>query len=98
MIEEEEFRSILSVAQRILDVYGHRKTSDSSRVSYTDGEMDFSRKRSVVDIFFRGSLVFRHDPNGEMTDFFESSGTWIDEVGRIAQNIPHFPSGIAGQR
>jgi hypothetical protein len=98
MIEEEEFLSILSVARRILDVYGRCEASDAPRISHTDGEMSFSSKHSVIDIFFRGSLVFRHDPNGEMTDFFEVHGIWIDEVERIAQSIPSSSSGIASQR
>jgi len=98
LIEEEEFRSTLSVAQRILDVYGRCEASDSLRMSHTDGEMSFSRKGCVIDIFFRGSLVFRHDPNGEMTDFFEVHGIWIDEIEGIAQSIPSSSSGIASQR
>ena len=58
MIEEVEFRSILSLARRVLDIYGRNETSDSSRISYTHGDVSIGSKRDVVDIFFRGSLVF----------------------------------------
>jgi hypothetical protein len=98
VIEEVEFSSILSLARRVLDVYGRGEASDSSRVSYTHGDVNFSSKREVIDIFFRGALVFRHDPKGEMTDFFETRGAWIDEMERIARSIPPSSSGIASQR
>jgi hypothetical protein len=97
MIEEVEFRSILSLARHVLDIYGRNETSDSSRISYTHGDVSIGSKR-VVDIFFRGSLVFRHDPKGEMTDFFETRGIWIDEMGRMARDIPPSSSGIASRR
>jgi hypothetical protein len=98
VIEEAEFRSILSLARRILDVYGSDETSDSSRVSYTHGDVSISSRREVVDIFFRGSLVFRYDPKGEITDFFETRGPWIDELERMARTIPSSSSGIASRR
>ena len=98
MIEEVEFRSILSLTHRLLDVYGRREASDPARASYTHGDVKISSKRDVIDIFFRGSLVFRHDPKGETTDFFETSGAWIDEIEQIAQNIPSSSSGIASQQ
>ena len=98
MIEEAEFRSILSLARRILDVYGSDETSEASRISYTHGDVSISSKREVIDIFFRGSLVFRHDPKGEITDFFETQGAWIDEMERMARAIPPSSSGIASRR
>jgi hypothetical protein len=98
LIEEVEFRSILSLARRVLDVYGRDETSDPTRVSYTRGDVKISCKRDIVDIFFRGSLVFRHDPNGGITDFFETQGVWIDEMERIARSIPPSSSGIASRR
>jgi hypothetical protein len=98
VIEEAEFRSILSLARRVLDVYGRHETSDSSRISYTHGDVNISSKRDVIDIFFKGSLVFRHDPSGGMTDFFETQGIWIDEIDRMARAIPPSSSGIASQR
>ena len=98
MIEEAEFRSILSLARRVLDVYGSDETSDPSRVSYAHGDVSISSKREVIDIFFRGSLVFRHDPKGEITDFFETRGIWIDEMERIVRAIPPSSSGIASRR
>jgi hypothetical protein len=98
VIEEAEFRSILSLARRVLDVYGSDETSDPPRISYVHGDVRISSKRAVVDIFFRGSLVFRHDPKGEITDFFETRGIWIDEMERIARAIPPSSSGIASRR
>jgi hypothetical protein len=98
VIEEVEFQSILSLARRVLDVYGRDETSDSSRISSTHGDVNISCKRGVIDIFFRGSLVFRHDPKGEITDFFETRGVWIDEMERIARAIPPSSSGIASRR
>ena len=98
MIEEKEFRFILSVAGRALDVYGLNEASDPPRVTYTEGELTISNKRGVIDIFFRGSLVFRHDPTGGITDFFETDGIWIDEMQRIGLNIPPSSSGIASRR
>jgi hypothetical protein len=98
MIEEKEFRAILSVAARALDVYGLNEASDPPRVTHTEGDLTISNKRGVIDIFFRGSLVFRHDPKGEITDFFEADGSWIDEMERIGLNIPPSSSGIASRR
>lgn len=98
MIEEEEFKAILSVAGRVLDVYGLNEASDPPRVTHTEGELKISNKRGVIDIFYQGSLVFRHDPRGEITDFFETDGIWIDEMQRIGLNIPPSSSGIASRR
>ena len=98
MIEEAEFLSILSLARRVIDVYGRDETSDPPRISYTHGDVSISSKRDVIDIFFRGSLVFRHDPKGEITDFFETRGAWLDEMERIARAIPPSSSGIASRR
>jgi hypothetical protein len=98
MIEEVEFRSILSLARRILDVYGRRETPGSPLISHTHGDVMIGCEHGVIEIFFRGSLVFRHDPKGEITDFFETSGIWIDEMGRAAQSVPSSSSGIASQR
>jgi hypothetical protein len=98
MIEEAEFQSILSLARRVIDVYGQDDTSDLSRISYTHGDVSISSKRDVIDIFFQGSLVFRHDPKGEITDFFQTRGDWLDEMERIARDIPPSSSGIASRR
>ena len=98
MIEEEEFQAILSVAGRALDVYGLNEPSDPPRVTYTEGELKISNKHGVIDIFFRGSLVFRHDPAGGITDFYETDGIWINEMERIGLNISPSSSGIASRR
>ena len=98
MIEEEAFKSVLSIAQRILDVYGHHQSADSSRITYTEGDLNIGYEDGVIEIIFRGSLVFRHDPKGEITDFYEEHGAWMDEIGRVAGNIPRGSSGIANKR
>ena len=98
MIEEEAFKSILSIAQRILDVYGRHETSDSQRIIYTEGDLNIGYENGVIDIIFRGSLVFRHDPKGEITDFYEEHGLWMDEIERVSRNIPKTSSGIANKR
>jgi hypothetical protein len=98
LIEEREFQAILSVAGRALDVYGLNEASDPPRVTHTEGDLTISNQRGVIDIFFRGSLVFRHDPTGGITDFFETDGIWIDEMERIGLNIPPSSSGIASRR
>lgn len=98
MIEEEEFKSILSIARRIIDVYGRHETADSSRIIYTEGDLNIGSESGVIDIIFRGSLVFRHDPKGEITDFYEEHGVWIDEIERVSRKIPQSSSGIDNQR
>jgi hypothetical protein len=98
MIEEEAFKSILSIAQRILDVYGRHETSDSPRIVYTEGDFNIGYEDGVIEIIFRGSLVFRHDPKGEITDFYEEHGVWMNEIERVYRNIPQDSSGIANKR
>ena len=98
MIEEEEFQSILSVARRVLDVYGCSDPSDSQRIIYTHGDININGKGTIIEIFFQGSLVFRHAPNGEITDFFEMHGDWIDEMERMARDIPSDATGTASRR
>jgi hypothetical protein len=98
MIEEEAFKSILSIAQRIIDVYGYHETSDSPRIIYTEGDLNIGYEDGVIEIIFRGSLVFRHDPKGEITDFYEEHGVWMDEIERVSRNIPETSSGVANKR
>jgi hypothetical protein len=98
VIEEEAFKSVLSIAQRILDVYGRHETSDSARIIYTEGDLNIGSENSLIDIFFRGSLVFRHDPKGEITDFYEEHGVWMDALEGVSRNIPQDASGIANKR
>ena len=98
MIEEEVFKSILSIAQRILDVYGRYEAANSSRIAYAERELNIGYENGVIEIFFRGSLVFRHDPKGEITDFYEEHGVWMDEIERVSGGIPKSSSGIANKR
>jgi len=98
MIEEEEFQSILSVARRVLDVYGCADPSDSSRTIYTRGDINIGGQRKIIEIFFRGSLVFRHAPDGDITDFFEMHGDCINELERMSGDVPPDATGIASRR
>ncbi len=98
MIEEEVFKSVLSIAQRILDVYGQHETADSSRIVYTEGDLNIAYDDDVIEVFFRGSLVFRHDPKGEITSYYEEHGVWMDEIERVFRNIQPSSSGVANKR
>jgi hypothetical protein len=98
VIEEEVFKSILSIAQRILDVYGRYEAANSSRIIYAEQDLNIGYENGVIEIFFRGSLVFRHDPKGEITDFYEEHGVWLDEIERVSTGIPKSSSGIANKR
>ena len=98
MIEEEEFRSILSIAQRFLDVYGIQENAHSPRITYMSGNLNIGYEKGVIEIFCSGALVFRHDPEGEITDFYDEHGTWMDEFEELSRNIPHTSSGVASKR
>lgn len=98
MIEEEEFKSVLSIAQRFLDVYGIQENAHSPRITYTAGDLNIGYKNGVIEIFFQGALVFRHDPEGEITDFYEEHGVWMNEFEQLSRNIPYTSSGIANKR
>jgi hypothetical protein len=98
VIEEEAFKSILSIAQRVLDVCGRHEAADSSRIIYTEGDLNLGYQDGVIEIFFRGSLVFRHDPKGEITDFYEEHGVWMDKIERVSRGISQPSSGIANKR
>jgi hypothetical protein len=98
VIEEEEFKAVLSIAQRFVDVYGVKEKAHSPRVTYTHGDLNIGYEKGVIEIFFQGVLVFRHDPKGEITDFYQQHGVWMDEFERLSRNIPHTSSGIANKR
>jgi hypothetical protein len=98
VIEEEEFKAVLSIAKRFLDVYGVKEKVHSRRITYTHGDLNIGSEKGVVEIFFQGSLVFRHDPKGEITDFYEQHGVWIDEFERLSRNISHSSSNMANKR
>jgi hypothetical protein len=83
---DEKHRSVAEAAGQILSAYGHAETSDSSRVVYTDGDLNIGRERDTIEIIYRGTLVFRHGPDcvpGECV--FEEHGDWVSIVERIAQ-------------
>jgi hypothetical protein len=98
VLEEEEFKAVLSIARRFLDVYGIQESAHSPRITYTVDDLNIGQERGVIEIFFQGSLVFRHDPEGEITDFYEEHGAWMDEFERVSRNIPQTSSGTASQR
>lgn len=83
---DEKHRSVAEAAGQILDAYGHAETSDSSRAVYTDGDLNIGLERDIVEIIYRGTLVFRHSPGcvpGEC--IFEEHGDWVSIVERIAK-------------
>ena len=88
MGEQEKFEHIAATANRILDAYGSHETSDSPRVMYTAGDLNVAREGGVIEIIYRGTLVFRYGPGGgEGHRVFETHGPWIAELTRIAGTI-----------
>lgn len=99
MTDTDEFKAVLAAAKRILIVAGQPEAADSARLIYTQADLTVGSERGIIDIFFRGSLVFRHAPHGEITDYFDRYGAWQDEIKQIAQGLPEPPlPGGAGQR
>ena len=93
MSEEGKFESVAAAALSILDAYGGHETSDSPRVIYTAGDLNIARERGVLEIIFRGTLVFRYAPEGDAAArVFEEHGVWLAEVERIARTLPQPPS------
>ena len=90
---DDKHRSVAEAAGQILDAFGHVETSDSSRVVYTDGDLNIGRELDTTEIIYRGTLVFRHGPDcipGECV--FEEHGDWVSIVERIAQAGGSAPS------
>ena len=89
MDKENKFKSVTAVAQRILDAYGGHETSDSPRVIYTVGDLNIAREGGILEIIFRGTLVFRYAPKDDTSGrVFEEHGVWLAEVERVAQTLP----------
>jgi hypothetical protein len=84
VIEEVEFQSLISLARRALELHGRRDDRDPEAVSHARGGVMVCGRRGVVEVFSGGSLVFRHDPRGETTDYFDGRGGWAEEVERMA--------------
>lgn len=88
MSKGEEFAAVTAAAERILDTYGWPETSDSARVIYTAGDLNIAREAGVVEIVFRGSLVFRSAPGEDAgAQIFEEHGVWRAEVARLARAL-----------
>ena len=85
-------QSVAEAAERVLDAYGRAETSDSSRVVYTDGDLNIGRESGTLEIIFRGTLVFRRGaalaPDEQV---FEEHGDWASLVERIAESVPAPP-------
>ncbi|MDQ3820602.1 MAG: hypothetical protein M3362_23365 [Acidobacteriota bacterium] len=89
---QDSVREIASAARRILDAYGHIETSDSSRTVYTDGDVNIAEDASVLEVIYRGTLVFRYAPdNSESEPVFEEHGDWVSIIERMAESIPDSP-------
>ena len=89
MNKDEEFAAVTTAAERILDIYGRPETSDSARVIFTEGDLNIAREAGVIEIVFRGSLVFRSAPDEAAGgQIFEEHGVWRAAVARRAQALP----------
>lgn len=92
MSREDDIRKIASAAERILDLYGHMETSDSSRTVYTDGDVNIGSESGVLEIIYRGTLVFRYAPDiSESESIFEEHGDWVSIIERMAEATPDAP-------
>ena len=93
---DNKSRPVAEAAERILDAYGHVETSDSSRVVYTDGDLNIGRESGTLEIIFRGSLVFRQGDDCAPDEcVFEEHGDWVSVVEGIAQSISGPPDEAA---
>ena len=89
---ETEHKLVVKAANLILDAYGHVETSDSSRVVYSDGDLNIGRESDMLEIIYRGTLVFRHGPDCSAGDcVFEEHGDWVMLIERLAQAVSDSP-------
>lgn len=89
MTEENRLKHVADEARRILEAIGMPETSDSSRRMYTEGDMNMAIQNGVIEIIFRGTLVFRYALEGTAVEpIFEEHGVWRKEVERIARSLP----------
>jgi len=83
--QERDFERVAAAARHILEAFGHVETSDSSRVVYTEGDLNIGGEDDLLEIIYRGTLVFRYAPSlaaGELV--FEEHGDWVSIVERVA--------------
>lgn len=92
---DNKHQSVMEAAGRILDAYGYVETSDSSRVVYTDGDLNIGREGNILEIIHRGTLVFRHGPDCSSGDcVFEEHGDWVKLIHRLEQSGPDSPDEV----
>lgn len=87
MEDKERFETIAEACRKILDARGFAETSDSSRVIYTTGDLNVAEEAGVIEIVFRGSLVFRHAPGEAYENIFEEHGDWASMVLRLSASL-----------
>lgn len=91
-MDENSLKEIASMARSILDAYGHLETSDSARTVYTDGDINIAEDAGVLEIIYRGTLVFRHMPDESAGEsIFEEHGDWVSIIKRMAEDLPESP-------
>lgn len=84
---DDRFAIVLDAARNILDAYGHA-APDTSRTVYTDGDLNIAEEDGVTEIIYRGTLVFRHAPEGDASEnFINDDGEWDEMVERISRDI-----------
>jgi hypothetical protein len=82
----ERFKSAAASARSILDAYGHA-APDTIRKVYADGDLNIGSEEGVLEIIYRGTLVFRYAPEGDAGEqVFQDEGGWMDVVERIARD------------
>jgi hypothetical protein len=92
---DNKHQSVADVAGRILDTYGHIETSDSSRVVYTDGDLNIGHESGVLEIIYRGTLVFRHGPDCSAGNcVFKEHGNWVMLLEQLEQSGPDSPDEV----
>lgn len=90
---DNKFESIAAAARSVLDAYGGYETSGSSRAMYTQGDLNISSEDGLLEIIFRGTLVFRYAPGADAgSRVFEEHGVWREEVERMARTLHEPPS------
>ncbi|MDT4897626.1 MAG: hypothetical protein QOH25_2703 [Acidobacteriota bacterium] len=92
---DTKHKLVAKAASRILDAYGHIETSDSSRVVYTDGDLNIAREADILEIIYRGTLVFRHGSDCSAGDcVFEEHGDWVRLIERLEKSGPDSPDEV----
>jgi len=88
----DKLKSVGEMARRVIDTYGFPE-ADSSRVVFTEGDLYISSDTDIIEIIYRGTLVFSDSTSSGSQGFsFAEEGEWIREVERIAQTISDSPA------